>query len=296
MKKSILSLIFLITGVISFGQNYNPFLQNIGWCVEEYIGTGSLMSAYTNNGDTIIGSLNYTKLYKGNTLFLLREDIGLRKVWVILPNSSSETLLYDYNISLGAQINLNYFGNIQVLYTVASFDSIETPFGFRKRINLLTTDTVYDQNLYWIEGIGSSFSPVYLYDPTYAPGIMSEGHCLICAYMDTGVQSYAGTCGIPCIGYLGSPCYSFMVGIKDSNSQKPGITIEKVTTDLIRIRLTNDNIKMLKIFSVDGKLIKSDHNINQNEYLLSTNDWANGIFIIEVISENGINYNGKFSN
>jgi hypothetical protein len=237
MKKSVLSIIFLVTVIISYSQNYNPFLQNIGWCLEEYIGLGSVMGAYTNSGDTNIGSLNYAKLFKGNTLFLVREDIGLRKAWVILPNSSAETLLYDFAISLGSQINLNYFGNIPVLYTVDSFDSIDTPFGFRKRINLLTTDTVFNPNLYWIEGIGSSYSPVYLYDPTYAPGTMSEGHCLICAYIGIGVQSYSGTCGIPCIGYSGSPCYSFIVGINDIKNDNPEITIEKVSTDLIRIWL-----------------------------------------------------------
>jgi len=295
MKKSVLSITFLVAVIIAYSQNYNPFLQNIGWCLEEYIGTGSVMSAYTNNGDTTIGSLSYTKLFKGNTLFLVREDIGLQKAWVILPNSSAETLLYDFGISIGAQINLNYFGNIPVSYTVDSFDSIDTPLGFRKRIKLLTTDTVFNPNLYWIEGIGSSYSPVYLYDPTYAPGPMSEGHCLICAYIAIGVQSYSGTCGIPCIGYSGSPCHSFIVGINDLKNDNPEITIEKVTNDLIRIRLNKDKIKSLKIFSMEGKQLKSVQNINKNELLFSTNNWTNGLYIIEVISENGIKITGKLS-
>jgi hypothetical protein len=295
MKKSVLSIIFLVAVIIAYSQNYNPFLQNIGWCLEEYIGTGSIMSAYTNNGDTTIGSLSYTKLFKGNTLFLVREDIGLRKAWVILPNSSAETLLYDFGISIGAQINLNYFGNNPVSYTVDAFDSIDTPLGFRKRIKLLTTDTVFNPNLYWIEGIGSSYSPVYLYDPTYAPGPMSEGHCLICAYIAIGVQSFSGTCGIPCIGYSGSPCYSFIVGINDLKNDNLEITIEKVTNDLIRIRLNKDKIKSLKIFSMEGKQLKSAQNINKDELLFSTNNWTNGLYIIEVISENGIKITGKLS-
>jgi hypothetical protein len=294
MKKSILAIIFLVTGIISFSQNYNPFLQNIGWCFEEYIGTGSIMRAYTNNGDTTIGSLNYTKI-SGSSLFLIREDTTLQKVWVIFPNSSAEALLYDFGISLGAQINLNYFGNIPVSYTVDSFDSIDTPFGFRKRIKLLTTDTVFNPNLYWIEGIGSSYSPVYLYDPTYAPGTMSEGHCLICAYIGIGVQSYSGTCGIPCIGYSGSPCYSFIVGINEIKNDNPEITIEKVTTELIRIKSNKEKIKELKVFSVEGKLLKIVPNLYKNDYLLSTNDWTNGLYIIEVTTENDIIITRKLS-
>ena len=253
------------------------------------------MSAYTNNGDTTIGSLSYTKLFKGNTLFLVREDIGLQKAWVILPNSSAETLLYDFGISIGVQINLNYFGNIPVSYTVDSFDSIDTPLGFRKRIKLLTTDTVFNPNLYWIEGIGSSYSPVYLYDPTYAPGLMSEGHCLICAYIAIGVQSYSGTCGIPCIGYSGSPCNSFILGINEIKNDNPEITIEKVTTELIRIKSNKEKIKELKVFSVEGKLLKILPNLYKNDFLLSTNDWTNGLYIIEITSENGIKFTEKLS-
>lgn len=293
MKKSILSIIFMVSGIISFSQNYNPFLQNIGWCLEEYFGTGSVMSAYTNNGDTTIGSLSYTKLFKGNIRFLVREDIGLRKVWVILPNSSAETLLYDFAISLGSQINLNYFGNTPVSYTIDSFDSIDTPNGFRKRIKLLTADTIFNPNLYWIEGIGSSYGPVYLYDPTYAPGPVSEGHCLICAYFAIGVQSYSGTCGIPCIGYSGSPCYSFIVGINDLKTDNPEITIERVANELIRIRLNRDKINCLKIFSGEGKQLKNVQNINENEFIFSTHNWTNGLYIIEVTSGNGIKITGK---
>ena len=296
MKKSILSIIFLVTVIISYSQNYNPFLQNIGWCLEEYYGTGYAMSAYTNNGDTTIGSVSYSKLFKGNTLFLVREDAVLRKVWVILPDSLSETLLYDFDISLGSQISLYYVGNNPVLYTVDSFDSINTPLGLRKRIKLSTIDTVFNPELYWIEGIGSSYGPVYLFDPTYANGQTGgEGHCLICAYQEIGVQSYSGTCGLYCYTYPGSPCNSFIVGINEIKKDNPEITIEKVSTDLIRIRLNKNKIKELKVISVEGKLLKLVPNLYKNEYLLSTNDWTIGLYIIEVTSEDGNKITEKVS-
>ena len=288
MKKCILLIIFLVVTVVSYSQNYIPFLQNIGWCVEEYIGIGSAMSAYTKSGDTTIGSLSYTKLIKFNILFLVREDVALQKVWVILPNNSSETLLYDFSISLGAQISLNYTGNIPVLYHVDSLDSINTPLGFRKRIKLSTTDTVFSSSLFWIEGIGSNFGPLYLFDPTYAPGNMSEGHCLICAYFEIGVQSFSGLCGIPCIGYVGTPCYSFIVGINKMNTDNVKIKIDKVTTGLIRIRLNGGKIKELKIFSVEGSLLKKIQYGDKPEVFISTYDWVKGLYIIEITTENGI--------
>jgi hypothetical protein len=296
MKKSVLTIVFLVGMIISYSQNYNPFLQNIGWCLETYSGLGYGLTAYTNNGDTTIGSLSYAKLYRGNTLFLVREDTVLRKAWVILPDSLSETLLYDFYISLGSQISLNYVGYDPVLYTVDSFDSINTLLGLRKRIKLSTTDTVFNPDLYWIEGIGSSYGPVYLYDPTYATGQTGgEGHCLICAYQEIGVQSYSGTCGLYCYPYPGSPCNSFIVGINEIKNDNPEITIEKVTTDLIRIQLNKNKIKEIKVFSVEGKLLKIVPNLYKNDYLLSTNDWTIGLYIIEVTSENGIKIAEKLS-
>jgi len=294
MKKSVLSIIFLVAVIISYSQNYNPFLQNIGWCQDEYFGIGYGLTAYSNNGDTTIGSLSYAKIFKGNTLFLIREDTVLRKVWVILPDSLSETLLYDFDISLGSQISLDYVDYDPVLYTVESFDNINTPLGLRKRIKLSTTDTVINPDLYWIEGIGSSYSPVYLYDPTYAPQ-MSQGSCLICAYIEIGVQSYSGTCELYCDPYPGSPCNSFIVGINEIKKDKIEIIIEKVTASLIRIQLNRGKIKELKVFSVEGKLLKRVHDLDKIEVFISTNNWINGLYIIEVISEDGIKIIEKLS-
>jgi hypothetical protein len=293
MKKSILILIFLFAMVISFSQNYNPFLKNIGWCTEDREGMGSIMSAYTSQGDTTIGSLIYTKLFKLNTLFLVREDTGKRKAWAILPNNQTETLLYDFGIAPGAQINLVYFGTNPVPYTVTSIDSISTTLGLRKRIKLVTSDPTFSTNLYWIEGIGSSYSPLYLNEPTSAPGMFSVGHCLICAYTATGVQSYEGTCGIPCIGYLGSPCYSFITGINETKNYNQEITINNVSDDLVRIRSVNDKITKYQIFSMEGRLLQSVQNLNKHEFLISTNKWMKGLYIVEITMENNIRITRK---
>ena len=287
MKRSIFTAIFLGIMIISYGQNYNPFLQNIGWCLEEYYGTGYIMQAYTNNGDTTIGNFNYSKLFKYNTLFLVREDVALRKVWVILPDSLSETLLYDFNISLGSQMVLYYVCNNPVLYTVDSFDSINTPLGMRQRIKLLTTDTVFHPNLYWIEGIGSSYGPIYLYDPTYSLDSMT-GHSLICAYKEIGIQSYSGTCGMYCIEYTGSPCNSFIVGITETKNDNSKICIGILNQDLICIKSDKDKIHEIKVFTVEGKLLKRVYDVNKNKVLISTDDWDIGLYIIVVTLENGL--------
>lgn len=292
MQKSVFLLISLVVAITSYSQEYHPFLQNIGWCQEEYFFLGSISTAYTNNGDTTIGNLSYQRLLKGNTSFLVREDTVMQKVWVILPDSLSETLLYDFSISSGSQITLNYVGYDPVLYTVESTEMISTPLGLRKQIRLITNDTIFNPDLYWIEGIGSSFGPVYLSDPDYAPQTM-QGSCLICAYIATGVQSYSGSCGLDCFPYPGSSCNSFITGIPMTND-KPEIIVEKISPDLLRIQSKQNKINQVQVFSIEGKRLKIVRVSFDDVVMLSTSDWAMGIYVIEISSDDGIRIPVKF--
>jgi hypothetical protein len=292
MKKSVFSLISLVVAITSYSQNYHPFLQNIGWCQEEYFSLGSISTAYKNNGDTTIGNSSYQRLLKGNISFLVREDTVMQKVWVILPDSLSETLLYDFSISSGSQITLNYVGYDPVLYTVESTEMISTPLGLRKQIRLITNDTIFNPDLYWIEGIGSSYGPVYLNDPDYAPQPM-QGSCLICAYITTGVQSYSGSCGLDCYPYPGSSCNSFITGIQMTNG-KPEIIVEKISPDLIRIQSKKNKINQVQVFSIEGKRLKTIPVFLDDDVMLSTGDWAIGIYVIEISSDSGTKTPVKF--
>ncbi len=294
MKKYILSLMLLFVMAISHSQNYFPLLQNSAWCTEDYVGTGSIMGAYTKKSDTTIGNITYSRLYKGNTAFLVREDTTLQKVWAILPNTPVETLMYDFAVAPGTLLNLNYFGTNPCPYTVTSIDSINTPQGLRKRIKLVTTNPTFNPNLYWIEGIGSSNSPVYLNEPTYAPGTMSVGHCVICAYTSAHVQTYTGACMIPCLGYLGSPCYSFITGINETRIDIAEITLNRISDDLVSIRSVNEKITAYKVFSMEGRLLRCNQSLNKNYVLISTTDWKNGLYIVEVTLENDKRVTRKF--
>ncbi len=285
MKRIILTQVLLLAITCSIGQTYTPFLQNIGWCVEEYYGTGSVMNAYENDGDTIIGSLSYSKLIQNEISFLLREDTTLKKVWVILPDSTTETLLYDFSVSLGSQINLSYVGGATITYNIESFDSINTPLGARKRITLNTTDTIYDPLLYWIEGVGSSYSPIFLTDPTFSFGDI--GHCLICSYQSIGIQSYSGSCGIPCISLPGGPCYSFIVGIEENKSENSGIFITPGNNQVTIKSRSTKRIESIRLVSIEGKIMRSQQRINERSITIRTNSCPKGIYLIEAIMEDG---------
>jgi hypothetical protein len=290
MKKLLFSFCFAITFIgISIGQNYHPFTKNVGWCVEGYFGTGSWLIAYKSNGDTLINSFNYKKLKKDeSTTFLIREDSIQKKVWVVLPDSISETLLYDFNLIVGNQITLNYVGYPPVLYQVNTIDTVSTPLGDRKRFKLVTTDTTFAAELHWIEGIGSTYSPIYIVDPTYPVGQFGgSGHCLICTYQNAGIQSYLGSCGIPFGGLAGSSCSSFITSQKEVHPQNNAITTFFSSSDLLIIESEIELIKSIEIFSIDGKRIGYfESNNNNNKESIQTNLWNKGIYLIKVTLNN----------
>lgn len=293
MKKVILSSALLFTILLSYSQNYSPFLQNIGWCIEIYAGTGYAMQAYTKEGDTTIGAFSYSKLFKNPDQFLVREDTILRKVWVILPDSTNETLLYDFNISIGSQIELSYIGAASVAYNVESIDSINTPLGSRKRITLSTNDTSYSQHLYWIEGVGSTYSPIYLNDPTYS---WYEGHCLVCSYKDIGLQSFLGSCSLYCMAQPGDPCYSFIVGLEELNTEiSIIIAIETWPNKILVKSSTSDKIQSVRMIAINGKILKEIHGLSNSTIEIGIDRYPMGFYILETMMENGKIITKKFT-
>jgi hypothetical protein len=187
---------------------YHPFPDsNACWNItyyQYYCTFGDAFEDYsiTISGDTIINSESYLKLstpcvnfynsgtctqthypgYKG----AIRQDIPNKKVYFIPPISSTEYLLYDFNMNVGDTIQ-GYIASYSGTYdTVILIDSVLVGNDFRKRWYI---NDWYD--IYFIEGIGSTYgllenSPGYSTD---APGFtidcfLQDGETL---YPDTNL-------------------------------------------------------------------------------------------------------------
>lgn len=296
MNKTLLIIYLTLVCFAVNGQGYHQFLKNIGWCIAMEQGTGAILQYYNNDGDTVVNTQSYVKLYKNNSkLFLAREDTTQKKIWIILPDSSSETLLYDFNLVSGNQITLNYVGYLQTLYQVDSIDSISTPLGIRKRINLSTSDTNFISTLYWIEGIGSTYGPIYLYDQTYPIDQFGyHGHILICAYNEYGIKAFNCSCGLPC----GMSNFNVCPFLKIHEIENENVLFEAyfISSDLLSIEIQNDIIDFIRIFSTDGKQIDQIEITSKKEkYLVDTNKWSSGLYLIEVTLSNGYSFTKKIT-
>ncbi len=166
-------------------QIYVPFPDsNAVWQVE-YGGYQCSCCAsynYSFTGDTLISAIVYHKLQQRGLKYLeiqglcstipmwsldeyigaIRSDNIQKKVFIVPRDSSSEFLLYDFNMNVGDTVQgwLNYhsFSSPGIHVVVDSIDSLLISNQYRKRFNLLVIDGGF-MPVEIIEGIGSTSEP-----------------------------------------------------------------------------------------------------------------------------------------
>lgn len=276
---------FLLTG---FGQAYQPFpTSNAMWrensggfqcsCCYDY--------QYTITGDTVINTLTYHKLQKTGVKYLddwigncssniayvinqyagcFRNDSTSKKVFFVYPMTSNDTLLYDFNLSIGDTVPpspLNNNGNF--LNVVTDIDSVFLGGVYLKRFKL---DSCWQQ-VYYIEGIGSTHG---LLSPTMCPfEAMYNLQCFtknsITVYPDSTT-----TCSIVTSLNETIPINHFSI-------------FPNPTTGKLYIT-TNVQSYDISIFNMTGQLIQK-RNFNSNSTLLDISNLPTGLFLIQ-LSEN----------
>lgn len=124
---------------------------------------------YLMIGDTTIGAYTYHKIavqggyqfnygpvtyYYNNYVGAFRNDTVNRKVYYVIPNTTTDTLLYDFNITVGSPLPITYLEHYG--YTVTSVDSLFFRGKWHKVYN--TGMPLVSSGLYYqiIEGIGST--------------------------------------------------------------------------------------------------------------------------------------------
>ena len=141
---------------------YHPFPEDTAtWVSDIFYNTcfgycGSLY--YEMKGDTLIGNQTYNKIYRreGDFYYIttppnslaggnfsictyiggIRQDISAKRVYFIDSTMTSDTLLYDFDLSVGDTISDWYNkAGMQWPLEVATFDSISINLYFHKRLN-----------------------------------------------------------------------------------------------------------------------------------------------------------------
>ena len=184
---------------LSSAQTYIPFPDsNAIWTSSRTDVTcpDPLYLCYNNqntlNGDTVIGSYTYKKIYSAgysqnpiypyNTTYYhgytgaIRNDIAEKKVYFVPSNTTTDTLFYDFSLVVGDTLPVTYIysANFPQPCTISSIDSIYSGGLYRKWYNIYNPDI---GNLTsYIEGIGNTGG---LFESIYYPEGYSDLLCFI---------------------------------------------------------------------------------------------------------------------
>ncbi len=225
--------------------------------------------------DSIIGNKVCQKLFKVYDTIPSREGAYLRYLMYednkrIFINDllfeEDSILLYDYNLHVGDKFEMGLPPHS--LLEVAEIDTIILANKKRKRFWFTNSEILDD--LYWIEGIGSTNGLLH-------PGVFVVGthNTLLCFKNNCETIYYNnmfGTC------YPDYPIHYNSIISKEKTKQLnmyPNPASDKVT-----IEFDKKATGIINIYSIEGRLINNNAISNSNKHEINLNDIKKGIYII----------------
>jgi hypothetical protein len=236
--------------------------------------------SYYINGDTVINSTLYHKVYQSGTVHhhcsfgnyvdywesfsnyyaAIRQDTALRKVYV--RDNSPERVLYDFNLSVG--------DSIENCTAVTSIDSILIGSTYRKRLNI---DGAFPYSI--IEGIGSTSG---LFEPLCP---FEYWGTLVC-FSQNGVTLYPDTL---------TECE--LITESSSAHAYKSIALSPNPFHVSTILYLKKAFKpgVLKIYSTLGSLVKEQIITSENT-VITREGLSNGIYFV-VVKDGENEWRGK---
>lgn len=301
MKK--LSLLLLLgIGLISKAQTYIPFpTSNASWIESEFCDERH----YEIVGDTVVNGLTYHLLYvnvkfytqgptgcfnpfsytlSGGYAGAFRNDSLNKRVFYLPPNQSSDTLLYDFNLSVGDTLPTTYkaiYNNLNINLSVSRVDSIFSGGVFRKRFTFNHCAGIFGDTLRLIEGIGSNqlLLGAYIICEAFGPPFL---HCM----KKNGLTLYSdpsGTCQL--ITSLSK---------KNSITKEKEISVSPNPTNGKLSISSSIEMERIELYSVSGSRIR-EVRVDQSrpEESVIFLPQAAGIYFLRVLAKDGSTYSEK---
>jgi hypothetical protein len=259
------------------------------------------------DGDSIVGGNAYKKVFSCDDK--LHENIryeGLmreqdEKTYLILKNSETEYLLYDFSLEEGSNFEyqdpwqqfLDSEYIVSTILYVKKVDLVEIN-GIQKKRIQLTSTLPYDDNVYatWIESIGSLTGLFYPHGDMRPLNSIVE--TLLCYLQDNELVYKYPTL---------SKCYYDNV---EDIIYKGGVFYEKENTTTVEFKITNgftiypnpvnnvliisssnDAVSFIKITDVLGKLVYTKHLGAEKEYHIDMRPFIFGLYFLHVYDVNG---------
>lgn len=291
MKKLAVGFLFLFHFFVSYSQAYiyHPMPDtNAVWKfqLQDLCSSAPIVVCYNDyqyrvNGDTIISSTTYTKVYKEGlwldcsqycsstptfySIYMggMRNDTLNKRVY--FRNGSGEILLYNFNLNIG-DTTMNCSGSITAI------DSVLVGSNFRKRFTTSNSDVI-------IEGVGSVASGGFsdLLQP-YCGTTLSPNIFFTC--FTDGLHSYPSS----------SSCTPIVSSVNNLSLLKNGIFVSPnpiQNEGLIKLSNESSIIKSLDIMSCAGNIVKTYQSVSTNKFKIFRDDLKPGLYIIKIRTMQG---------
>jgi len=291
MKKFILTVTISCAAITSRAQN-EYFQHNPEWTVLEAWSQSYPCVSYDTvtfylNGDTLINSLTYKKLYARGTCqnvwwssnpnfscsltpfnYPYTGYTGALRsagtvVYFIHDGFTSEDTLYDFNLQVGSHVPHSNWTTQDTSVTIASIDSVYTPYGYLKKFNLSSTG-------YLMEGASSYYGLYHYVGP-----MMDFSSWLMC-------YSLNDTAWWP---QQGPNCDAILLA--EHELPVPEISLKLVpnpATDYVEVMLTGATLQSVVVYDVFGKVVKQQG----DEPKLFVGDLTPGIYFVHVSGETSV--------
>ncbi|MDP2723244.1 MAG: T9SS type A sorting domain-containing protein [Bacteroidales bacterium] len=283
MKNLAILITFGIWTLTSFSQDYYPLIEdNKTWnvlnvnlvTIEPPFDTTYLTESFWTNGDTLVNSFVYKKVYSTteenpvnwDLWCLMREDSN-KKVWIRRPPSEIDNLMYDFTVEAGDSILVGFFEPVYIFVDSISIVTINQQ--ERKKYWFSCKARPYYKET-WIEGIGSDKGICWSGSASVVGGwfrllCMSENQELI--YANPNYES----------------CY-LITEINETENPLINIYPNPAKNTLIIEHAENFEVKSISILNKNGQEIKQFvSSIEQ----LDLSEIKSGMYFIKISLENG---------
>ncbi len=205
-----------------------------------------------------------------------------KKVYIVLPNSVNERLIYDFNLEVGDYMYSSY---TELSYEVLEIDMVEIDGKLRKRFNLENYET-------WIEGIGTlnNFLPdalngqilTYTFPEALNKRIMEDPFAI--NYIKKGDKIIYST---DAWYFKEDECNTS--GLNKTNSPQNIISPNPVKDNL---SIQNSSGQVFELTDLNGKILMRKK-INSDDQLLNLSHISAGLYIYRMLQDTQIISSGK---
>ncbi|MBR4804381.1 MAG: T9SS type A sorting domain-containing protein [Bacteroidales bacterium] len=217
-----------------------------------------------------------------------REDTANRRIYICRSsgNTFEETLLYDFSVIVGDTVKRlwdnNYIGRRNSVSVVSSIDTVSIGGVLRKKINfsyvdaehlIITMDTLFICNEFWIEGIGSSLGLLF---PSVLSNSMVMENLLVC-YSHNDSVIYHEPHFSDCM-----PAVAIITPTSPSNiTAYPNPAKDRITFDF-----GGAQFETLQVINTAGVVVRDARLGGQTQYSLPLKGLPTGVYIYRVYGTN----------